>query len=160
MVAGSNMDASVLRKIYPVLTFERLLLFFKTNTMVSGYKGWKVAWMPLFGPCLLRGDSLDSFVHPRALPGHPRHSACSLLYFTKIHNLQVHLLYHIVISWEKRALSTDPSPSQMLNTVLGKVCQVPKYKPYTLFGAFEKGPSGQTKETWFIHQKQLGKNTE
>ena len=64
--------------------------------MVSGYKGWKVAWMPLFGPCLLHGDSLDSFVHPRALPGYPQHSACSFLYFTKIHNLQVCLLYHML----------------------------------------------------------------
>ena len=75
--------------------------FFETNTVVSGYKGWKVTWMPLFELCLLRRASLDSFAHPRALPGYPQHVTCSRLYFTKIHNLQVCLLYHIVISWEK-----------------------------------------------------------
>lgn len=63
-----------------------------------------------------------------------------LLYFTKIHNLpSLSPVPHCYFLTE-RALSTDPSPSQMLNTIPGKVCQVLKYKLNTLLGAFQKGP--------------------
>ena len=101
-VAGSCRDASVLRKIHLVLPFKKVGFFFLKLTQRScDYNGWNAAWMHLFECHLLCGVFPYSFVHPWAFPEYPQHNALSLLHFTKIHNLQVCLLYHIVISWEQ-----------------------------------------------------------
>lgn len=86
-------DADGCRELHGCLSLEEnkpsphfwkvAFFFFETNKMVSGYKGWKATWMPLFELCLLRRASLDSFVHPWVLPGYPQHFTCSPPLFHK-----------------------------------------------------------------------------
>lgn len=83
------------------------LRFEKLTQWPYGYKGWKAAWMHLSEHQLLHAASPA----PSCPLGHSRTPTAlrSLLHFTKVHNLQVCLLHHIVY-WEQGPCLTHPAP--------------------------------------------------
>lgn len=88
--------------------FWNVASFFETNTVVSGYKGWKVTWMPLFELCLLRRASL-TLSHTL---GYPRIPTARYLLTPISPNSQLASLSPVPHCYflRERALFTEPCP--------------------------------------------------